>query len=37
MVFAAEAPAAPCVHRQQYIHKENFKTKFMILLLYPCQ
>lgn len=35
MVFAAEAPAAPCVHPQQYIYTEGFKTKSVILLLPP--
>lgn len=37
MVFAAEAPAAPCVQPQQHIYTEDFKTKSMILLLLPCQ
>jgi len=37
MVFAAEAPAAPCVHPQQYIYTEDSKTKSVILLLLPCQ
>ena len=27
MAFAAEAPAAPCVHPQQYIYMDDFKTK----------
>lgn len=36
MVFAAESPAAPCVHPQQYIYKEDLGSKSVILLL-PCQ
>lgn len=34
---AAEAPAAPCVHSQQSIYKEDFKTKSLVLPLLPHQ